>query len=92
MQRFSGHVNYGEMDTLLGKLETAFKKGRYQYEINDTRSPEEATEAGRKWIEEQGGAIEKADLAFYLSEVEGLNFALREWLRGRLEQAPLSDT
>lgn len=90
-QQFSGHVNYETMAQLLDNLEKAFKKGRYQYEINDNRSPEETSEAGEKWIEELEGASEKADLAFYPSEVEGLNFSLGKWLWDHLAKTRQSD-
>lgn len=78
-ERFAGHVDYSDLEGVLKALKKVFEIGRYGYEINDQRSPEEAKGAGDEWLK-LGGNPSDADLAYYPFERDGLLHGLKDFL------------
>ena len=83
-ERFAGHVDFSDMDHLLGCLRRAFEQGRYSYEVNDERSDEEARQAGMRWLK-NGASFEEADIAFFPLELDALVFALRREIKRAID-------
>lgn len=78
-KRFAGHVNFTDMPTILKNTERAFHKFRYDYEINETRTPQEIEAKSADW--------DNPDYEFHPLEIEGLNEAmdleLTNWLKAK---------
>ena len=83
--RVAGHHQLDRLCEILVALERAFSVGRYSYEINDTRTTEEAINAGTQWVEAGTDPFE-ADLAYFPTERSGLVCALKDFCQHKLEK------
>lgn len=81
-ERYAGHICLSNLEEIFAGLKLAFEIGRYDYERNDSRSPDVAKKVGKEWLE-NGAKVEDADISYYPYEVEALNFALFEWLKNQ---------
>ena len=81
-ERYAGHICLSNLEDVFRRIKHAFEVGRYNYERNDTRSPDDALKAGEEWLE-NGGNVKDADISYHPYEVHGLNFALLEWLKSQ---------
>lgn len=70
--RNSGHVDYSDMKRLLGAWQKTFTEARYAYEVNEGRTAAEIAAKSFDW--------DNPDFEFFPLELDGLNFALNEWL------------